>query len=60
MIAELKESMYQKVVEELKHNRHTHVTSVMVTESRLNELRKRFVSARVPYNGEGVCYLLCR
>lgn len=59
-IAYKKELNYQKTRNDVLRNKTAHCTTVMVTEARLNDLKREFVCSKVPYGGDGKCFMFCR
>ncbi|MGL5012908.1 MAG: hypothetical protein ACRC6V_01290 [Bacteroidales bacterium] len=60
MVNDIKEKYFHEVVARVRANKFSHVTTVMVTEERLNQLKQMFICASVPYSGSGKCFLLCK
>ncbi|MGL5014478.1 MAG: hypothetical protein ACRC6V_09350 [Bacteroidales bacterium] len=59
-LSDRKEQLYLETVQLVLKNKYAHCTTVMVSESRLNDLKRMFVCAAVPYNGDGKCFMFCK
>lgn len=55
-----KEQLYQLTLEKIKLYKTAHCTTNMVTEERMNDLKRMFMHAKVPYGGDGKCFMFCK
>ena len=59
-MAAIKERNYQHVVELIRLNKTAHCSTLMVTEARMNELKRNYVFAAVPSSCSGKCFMFCK
>lgn len=59
-IAARKEQLYHETVKLIRENKFAHCTTVMVTEARMNDLKRAYLFAKVPYGGDGKCFMFCK
>ena len=59
-IAHMKEMNYHDVVARIGLNKTAHCSTMMVTEARMNELKRNYLFAAVPYSGAAKCYMFCK
>ncbi|MGL5404363.1 MAG: hypothetical protein ACRC9I_11555 [Acinetobacter sp.] len=59
-IALRKEQLYQLTLAKVRVNKSAHCTTAMVTEERMNDLKRMFMHAKVPYGGDGKCFMFCK
>lgn len=59
-MAAIREQNYHDVLEKIRVNKFAHCSTFMVTETRMNELKHKFVFAAVPSSCYGKCFMFCK
>lgn len=59
-MAAMKEANYHDVVARIKENKFAHCSTLMVTEQRMNELKRHYLFSAVPFSGTGKCFMFCK
>lgn len=59
-MAEMKERNYHDVVARIKENKFAHCSTLMVTEQRMNDLKRHYLYAAVPSGCAGKCFMFCK